>query len=195
MRIPEDVEDLVEAVYDDDRPAPPELSEPLRRLWDESLRSQRRDLAADRREAEERWVKPPDYEGPLWRLVGTDLEEDAPDIHPAHQALTRLTEPNVPVVVLHGDVRRPTLDPEGVHPVDPRRVPTLEEATALLRRSVSLADRRIVHRLLEEPVPPGWQRSPLLRHHRMVVLDGTRRARIGRWTLRLDDEVGVVVEE
>jgi CRISPR-associated endonuclease/helicase Cas3 len=196
IRLPEDVEGLIEAVYDEDRPASAELSPPLRDLWNESLARQRRDLAADRREAEERWVRPPDYDydGSLWRLVGSGLEEDAPDLHPAHQALTRLAEPSVPVVMLHGDPGRPALDPEGGPAIDPRVPPTLELATALLQRSVSLADRRLVHCLLAEPVPPGWRRSSLLRHHRLLILDAGRRTTVGRWTVRLDNETGVVVE-
>jgi CRISPR-associated endonuclease/helicase Cas3 len=190
IRIPDDVEALVEAVYNDG-PCPPDLTDELRREWEETLTAHEAALEHERREAEQRYIKWPGYDGGLSRLVGEPREEEAPELHPAHQALTRLIDVTVPLVCLEGTPERPLLDGEALRK---DKVPDVALAKRLLRRSVTVSDRRIVYELLDQPTPDGWIKSPLLRHHRLVALDGHHSARVGKWRLHLDGEVGLVVE-
>jgi CRISPR-associated endonuclease/helicase Cas3 len=123
--------------------------------------------------------------------VETAREEEAPELHPALQALTRLTEPTVTVILLDETSEGPT--PHG-QIVDLEGEATTKAAAELLQRSVSISDRRVVFPLVEQEAPPGWRKSALLRQCRAVVLDADGRCEIGNHTLRLDPELGVVIE-
>lgn len=192
LRVPEDVEDLIEDVYAD-RECPPEQPEAVRGRWADTRAEHEEAAVADAKEAEVRWVKSPSYDGAVWRLTADPREEDAPEFHQAHQALTRLGEPTVSLVCLFGTPDEPCLDPGGKDSVDVRARPSLALAAQLLRRSVSVSDRRLVRSLLEEQAPAGWQRSPLLRHHRLLTLDAAGCGRVGRHEVCVDDELGLRV--
>lgn len=192
IAIPADVEDLVEAVYDE-RPCPPDLAPPLRAVWEQTRRAHLDQLQADAHEAATRYIKRPWYDGTLADLMGDPREEDAPELHPAHQALTRLAEPTVPVVFLYGTPERPTFDRAGSDVLPVGATPDAATTRRLLRQAVGVGDRRIVFHLLNEPVPRGWPRSPLLRHHRLLLLGadgGTVYAGARLW---IDNELGLVV--
>jgi hypothetical protein len=79
--------------------------------------------------------------------------------------------------------------------VDLRRAPGRELARALLGRSVSIGQRGLAPRILAQSVPAGWQRSPLLRHQRLLVFDPANLCRVERWRLHLDDDSGLEVTE
>ena len=194
IRIPEGVEELVESVYDD-RECPADLNADVGDRWVTTRKELLEQLESDRREAEDRWLKRPDYDGDLYRIAANPLAEDAPDFHRAHQALTRLTEPTVEVVCLHGSTERPSLDPAGREPLDLKTVPTVPLAKRLLMRSLSIGSKRVVFALLGQAVPTGWQKSPLLRRHRLLAFGQGGLAQVGKYWLRLDDEVGLVVTD
>lgn len=192
--IPDDVEALVEGVYDN-RPCPAELSPVLRDRWDQTTREVETVVASDQEEAKSRWIKPVDYEEGLWRLAAEPREEDAPEFHRAHQALTRLAEPSVTVVCLYGRPERPCLDREGRHALQLNQPPNLALAARLLRRSVALTDRRIVWDLLERQPPASWSRSPLLRNVRLLTFASDYVTAVGKHRLRVDVELGVILAE
>jgi hypothetical protein len=132
----------------------------------------------------------------LYHLTRLELEEDEPEFHEKHQALTRLAEPSFPLVCLYGTPEQTFFDAACSEPVDLRGAMEMRTVERLLRRSVSLSGRRFMKPLLDSTaVPPGWRRSALLRHHRLIVLDRNNAAPLGDRTLRLDDELGVVVTE
>jgi CRISPR-associated endonuclease/helicase Cas3 len=194
ITIPDEVEGVIEAVYDE-RPCPPDLSAPLRRRWDETRQQQAEREQDDQQEASSRWLKPPSYEGQLAEICSQPKEEDAPDFHQAHQALTRLAEPTVQVVCLYDHGGRPALDREGQETVNPSTRPDVALAQRLLRRSVTLSDRRVVFTLMEQPVPSGWRESSLLRHHRLILLDQHGQAECGGYRLVVDPALGVRIAE
>lgn len=191
--VPDDVEALIEAVYDQ-RPCPAAMLPAWREAWARTLEAQHKEAAEAKQEAKQRLLPIPDRDGGLDWLVGMPREEDAPDLHPAHQALTRLAEPSVSLVLLHGSPKAPSLEAGGA-PFDPATAPTMALTKELLRCSVSVSDRRLVGPLLRatEATPPAWQRSALLRHHRAVYLDDAGDAQVAGWTLRLDPELGLCV--
>lgn len=184
LRVPGQVEELVEAVYGD-RACPPELSGSLRRLWDETLARQAADRGDYRYRARQLSVLPPSY--PLDELLedfNRRLEEDNPEIAPSLQALTRLSDPSVQVVCLRHE------DPL---PFDVGAKPTLEQAASLLRRSVHVSHGAVVHALLREPPPTTWSGCPLLRHHRLIYLKDGRSRQFGDYRLCLDEELGLSI--
>jgi CRISPR-associated endonuclease/helicase Cas3 len=192
VRVPEDVEEVIEAVYDD-RPCPQGLREALRNEWEETRRNHQKEAEAEREEAKDRWLKGPAYQGPLWRLTYDARDEDAPDFHKAHQALTRLAEPSVPVVFLYGTPKHPFLDAACKEQLDLRLTPTVPLARRLLFRSVNISDKRVVHQLLKRDVPPSWRKSPLLRNHRLLLLNESGVVEVDPYKITLDSEAGVII--
>ncbi|MCC6863117.1 MAG: CRISPR-associated helicase Cas3' [Bryobacterales bacterium] len=194
VELPEEIEALVEMVYDE-RNCPPDLGVARRRYWEATRTELKRAQEHERDEARVRWLKPPGADCSLDELTQSKLEEGSPEFHQAHQALTRLTDVSVAVVFLHEGGRLPSLEPDGRGPVDPALAPDLALSKELLLRSVTLADRRIVFDLLRQETPAGWAKSPLLRNHRLLCLNGEGEVRVGLHRVRLDAELGVVVSK
>jgi CRISPR-associated endonuclease/helicase Cas3 len=194
LALPADIDRLVQQVYDGREDPPPGLTEGVQRQWRHTLHRQRAAKDAAQAEAQVRWLPPPRSGALLAEVTRSPLDEDAPDIHPAHQALTRLAEPSVSVVLLHATHGGIAMTRDGICLVDLSRYPSAIEAAQLLGRSVTISDRRLVRALQAEPVPPAWQRSPLLRHHRVMVLGEGGAVQVGHHRLRLDTELGVVID-
>jgi CRISPR-associated endonuclease/helicase Cas3 len=192
--IPDDVEALIEAVYDESGASPDDGSQRFRREWEDTLEGHRAAVAEERDEAEKRWLKAPTFSGATWRLIGEPREEDAPDFHKEFQALTRLAERSVEIVCLYGTRERPTFDRSGLDRATVRGMPSLEQAKRLLRRSVRVTARGAVAALLDGEVPAGWRKSALLRNHRLVVLEDGATAFVGTYRLRLDRDTGLEIE-
>ena len=63
----------------------------------------------------------------------------------------------------------------------------------LLRKSVAISHRGVARALLDTHTPGTWKKSPLLRHHRLIVLNAEGRCTYGAYVLFLDAELGVRV--
>lgn len=185
LTIPDDVETLIAAVYDD-QPCPAGASAAIQNAWDTTFSTMmtRRDrdqfLARNRR-----ILSPTSPDNLLGDRNQALSEEDDPAIHQSVQALTRLGDPTVNVVCLTLAERTDFRSSER---------PSTRRAAWLLQRSVAIGNRRIIGHLLALPIPSGWQRSPLLRYHRLLELDANGACQIGQHRLRLDRELGVVIE-
>jgi len=189
--VPGDVERLIEEVYSPGDAPPAGASDALARKWDTTAGRLRKQRQHDEQEAHDRWVKPPFFRGDLHELTADPRDEDAPELHQAHQALTRLGDPSVQVICLSGASGTPTL-PDGTR-VDPTMRPDATMARNLLRRAIPISKRGLVQALLALPQPPGWRTAPLLRHHRLLVFDEGSVSRVETWTLRLDQDVGLEI--
>lgn len=185
IRIPEDIENLVEAVYDQ-RSCPADLPEAVRHYWDETAEALEKKRSYLRKRAHEVLIPGPDSESDYLTYRNAFLEEDNPDVAPVFQALTRLTEPTAPVVLERSqDARVP----------NPQTTPDAAETLRLLGRSVSLSHGGVVPLLLKDQslTPPGWAKSPLLRHHRRLILDSNNTTRIGGWEIEENPDLGIVI--
>jgi CRISPR-associated endonuclease/helicase Cas3 len=152
----------------------------------------------DKEEAKDRYIEAPDYRrgrASLDEIAGWAREEDAPELHPALQAMTRLADPSVRVIVLYRVGNQTCLDPAGREPVNLKKGPDMPTIVRLLKRSLTLSGRGIVQRVLEREGPAGWARSPLLRNYRAIVLDADGRAAEGDYALRLDPDEGLIVSK
>jgi len=195
LRLPDEVEPLIEAVYGNQEPSCPNDE------WQEALRRAERRLREQiRREqfcARSNLIRSPTV--PADVLDDLDdpcksLEEENPEVHRSLQALTRLGNPSVQVVCLHRVGRRVCLEADGAETVHLDRQPTAEETRDLLRRSLSISHQGLYQRLQEMPVPKGWQRNALLRHHRPLIFEEGR-VQVGNYDLRLDPTLGLVIEK
>lgn len=196
LRLPRDIATLVERVYDEDEP-PAGISAALGEQWVTSRAEMERHQEADAQEAENRYIKRASAPVDLGQLAAHPREEESPELHPKLQALTRLTEPTVQVICLN---EVPGASPEiaRIRPdgdlVRLSAKPSLEQTRNLLNRSVRLSDRRVVFALLELEPPKGWQESALLRQSRALPFDAAGVAPVGQARVRLDPELGVLVE-
>ena len=87
LDLPAEIEALVDQVYDELPPAH-WLSPPERDFWTKTQAEHKEMIAKEKDEAVTRQIKKPQYRGGLARVVQEPRQEDSPDLHPAHQALT-----------------------------------------------------------------------------------------------------------
>ncbi|MGH2966463.1 MAG: CRISPR-associated helicase Cas3' [Solirubrobacterales bacterium] len=179
IAVPGDVEALIETVYAAGEP-PSDLDAVFAAAWRQSAAQLAGELAADRREAEIRRVRPPrEAGGSLADLTRNALEEDAE--HPALRAMTRLDADRVTIVCLEAPL------------VDETRRPSIGEAKALLGRSVPVSTRGLVVALRRIAAPAGWTRSPLLRGC-VPFVRANQGVTVGAYRLVLDDRLGLIIE-
>jgi CRISPR-associated endonuclease/helicase Cas3 len=186
IRVPDDVEELVEAVYDN-RECPDSLPKELAAVWCATRDTCDGVLAQQQAEAHTRWIKSPSFDGALWHMTVDSKGEEAPELHQAHRALTRLGGPTVNVVCL--------AESEAASKRKQSGGPSPRETESLLNRSLSLSHRGVVSELLREEPPSAWRRSSLLRHHRLLILDERDASTIGRYRIHLDSELGLIIEQ
>ncbi len=194
VRLPEETEGLIEAVYGDDPLGM--LSKPdvaWQTAMDEADRDARRQATDHERRARQLTIGDPHGgRNPLTEFC-QQLDEDNPEAHATLQAATRLTRPSVSVVLLYRNSEELSFTPDGADPVDVATVPSLALTKRLLGRSVSLQHPGVVEALLAESVPAGWQRSSLLRFHRLIYLDAEGIGHAGDWCLWLDNDLGITI--
>lgn len=184
IRVPDDVEDLIEAVYDD-RACPEDLSEGVRARWATTSEDLHAQQDHETLVAETALIVAPTFGGDILTGFNKQLDEDDPTVHQALQAATRLSEPAITVIYLS--------EPEAAAQ-RASQTPTTDEAARLLKRSVRVSGRGIVQALGALDPPPGWMRSRLLRHCRLLAMDTEGCCQVGTYRIRLDQETGLIVQ-
>ena len=175
--IPDDVEVLIEATYAVDVDVPSELEA----VWEKSKESFLRKEQADELKASLSYIprlesdRPERHKDALGKLTYAGAEQDDdPTLHPDALARTRLGPPNVNVVILKPDEAKRFA---AVIASDTERL-EFWQIRELLKRSVSISDARIVRALRHQRIPPAWEGTSFLRHHRLMVLDEHHRFRV-----------------
>jgi len=187
--IPDDVQELVEAAYDD-RSCPPGATDALRRAFLDSYKSLVEQLKDLEWQAQLNRIRSPLYEDDILEEFNRKLEEDNPELNVALQALTRLSDPTVSVVCLYGDENHSTRDAEGRNPLDLTCVPDRDLSLMLLKRSLTISHRSLVPRIIAgAAAPASWAKCALLRHHRLLFFDAN--GICSDFDLRLDPELGL----
>ena len=187
IQIPDDLPLMVERVYGE-TPALPD--DPV---WQAALVQAKADLERERREdcflAALRAVPAPDAEDLMERF-----NQELPDDEGwSLGGLTRKGRQCIRLICLHSVNGHTFLDPAGQTPADLDTRPGSDLLVALLEQSVALSHPGVVHHLVKEPVPAGWRKSPLLRHCRPLVFSGGT-ATVGKLTIRLEQQLGIVYE-
>ncbi len=191
IEIPESVEPLVEACYNDSALCPMNASTELQAQWQKTKAELANNLQKLEMLPSQVVVPPPYYpDNNLLDLCNRSLEEDRPDLHTDLQARTRLTEPSVSVICLL---------PNQYDKFDWAKPPNLSEIKELLTYSATLQNKKVVFSLLgnfdESVCPPNWRTSALLRNHRLLKLTTT-----GIWPdpnkqyeIHLDKDLGIII--
>lgn len=194
IQVPEDLEAIVEEVYGDKVSWP---SQAFQEAAAAAKVAMERENEMDIAKAKGNLIDAPDSPGDpdeFLERFSKDLDEDNPDVHQALQALTRLAEPSVQVVCLIKTAEGCRLRPDG-EIVDLKAKPDAMLTRSLLRRSMTITDKRVVFSLLrdEQLKPPGWKENAALRYHRVLIFDGGAVTE-GQYLLRLDPELGLVID-
>ena len=192
IEIPGDIEQLVEAVYDEEN-KPVNLGCEIEDYWHKTCTEYLQGLAKEESEAENRWIKRPGYSGHLGKIFADNLAEDAPEAHKSLQAVTRLTEPTVTIICLWAKGVKIYLDEQFTRQIDLSKKPSLETTKELLKCSVGVSNKGVVFKFWAEEVPLGWRNSALLRNHRVVLFDENRNCEKFSYTFRLDENLGLQI--
>jgi CRISPR-associated endonuclease/helicase Cas3 len=183
LKLPDNIESLIEAVYDWQRAC---LHTAFETMWQQTKDKLEKKLRDKEVRAKTVRILDPNAEQ-LLEDFNRQLEEDRPDVHKSLQALTRDDElPSVTVIFL---------TPEEAQQNRHTRMPDLETTRFLLERSVSINRRGAVDALINRAVPTTWQDSPFLRHHRLVELDASRQQQIGDYQFIIHPELGIVINK
>jgi CRISPR-associated endonuclease/helicase Cas3 len=178
LKIPDEIDTLVQAVYEEQVNVP----ESLRDRLEKALLNSDGKIIAEHGQAHQAIVGLPDdssWNDPA-RFVLYD--EDQPGVHRTLMAQTRLGEDSVVVIPLWSDDES-----------RPDSTPDFEQAKQWYQRAMSLSRKGVVKKLHAQGVPEGWKESSLLRNCFALLLGAE-----GRWALdakvRLDEDLGLVYE-
>lgn len=181
IHIPDDVEGLVDTVYEEEEAPPDGADGTLLASWHETWEAMQRKKEHEDREARQRRLATPNSRGFITQFLRDPREEDS-DLHPALQALTRLAEPSVSVVLLA---------PGETIPSSVGR----DDVIRMLDRTVDVTNRGLVP-VLQRIEPPGpFARSPALRRHRCFTLDEAGVARVEGWVLEYNADLGLRISK
>ncbi len=197
LLVPENVEGLVSAVYDKPLPLDTGVEAPLRDALRDSEGKLQQELNQMEGRAKQCRILSPSYPDDILEEFNRQLDEDNPSAHLSVQALTRPSdEPRIPVIFLYGDTRAPYFDLERQRAVNLSQIPDMTQAALLLRNSLDISHRGLVPHMLEHGLQPSsWRKCALLRHHRVMFLDGDGKATeaVAEYDILFDKEVGLII--
>lgn len=178
ITLPDEIDHLVEAVYEEKVDVPELTQERL----DKALMTSDGKTIAHTGRANQAIIGFPDdasWNDPT-RFVLYD--EDAPGVHRTLMAQTRLGEDSVIAIPLWSE-----------DSFDPNVAPDFPYSKGWFLRAMSLTRNEVVQKLRKLGVPEGWKESSLLRNCFPLRLSVD-----GRWiedaTVRLDNDLGLVYE-
>jgi CRISPR-associated endonuclease/helicase Cas3 len=193
--VPADVEDLIEMVYDGGGLPLDGLSENDLALLTSTRPQYEAGLTGQSKQAESHYISRPYFNGHLGKLLGKPKEEEAPELHPDSQAMTRLVEPTVQVACLWKKDGKLYLDDKYRTIVDltSKDKPAIDLQKDIIFNSVSVSSKSVVFQFFDEPVPVGWQRSPLLRRHRYLEFDSDGKCEKFGHIFELNSDKGLLI--
>ena len=178
ITLPDDIDDLVEDVYEERFRIPGSLEARMTAAMEQSEGA----AIGHRQQANMAVIGFPDdasWNDPSRYIL---YDEDAPGVHRTLMAQTRLGRDSVLAIPLHAG--------DEFHP---HKTPTPQRATEWLMRGVTLSRPSVVRKLFSLGVAMGWKDSALLRSCYPLQLDAE-----GHWledpTVRLDRDLGFVYE-
>jgi len=173
IAIPEDIETLIEEVYDDKIPS--NYITNNRKLWEALLEKEK--SAQDNFDSDKsilaryRLIPSPDDEDFFIDLTGY-LEENSHDAQASLQSLTRITRPSIKVVPLYEHEEHYYLDEEHSLPISLKDKLTNEQEISILNHSIQLSNYHIYQYFInrKQTLITKWNKSALLRDIHHIIL-------------------------
>lgn len=180
INAPDEIETLVEAVYDE---SSEEADESWRIALEEADETMAREYLASKTIARGLLVARPQDPADLVEDFNSQLlDDDDPQVHKTVRPATREGDPSITVVMLPAET---ILTHE----------PTVSEVRRLLDSSVKLSHKALFQAFLDNgEVPAEWKKNAHLRHARLLRLDEWNSGRVGNYRLTLDKQLGLVIE-
>lgn len=178
IMLPDDIDTLVQAVYEECVPIPDEVQERL----EKALMESDGDGISKTQQAHSAIIGLPDdasWDDPARFVL---YEENDPFVHRTLAAQTRLGDESLTVI--------PLMPSDSF---DSLVTPSFEQSKTWLLRSMRIGRKGMVAQLKTLGIPESWQQSPLLRNNFPLCLDED-----GRWladpTVRLDAALGLTYD-
>ena len=172
ITIPGDVETMIETVYQDTEKIPEQLNhritDEIQTYWDVSWKDLQKKQEIYREIAKNNIIPSPGSLEDFFEMSEAELEEENPQIHESHQALTRLISPTINLVLIlkkEKDHARKILNKNRTQGL------TTPSAKWFLDRSVHLSTHSIVNHFQNIDPPSRFSRTAVLKFHRIVYLD------------------------
>jgi CRISPR-associated endonuclease/helicase Cas3 len=196
--IPDEIEELIEKVYDENFRCPESEPAEIKDKWDITTDKLRKEKNKYEGLAKINRILPPYYEDEILEDFNRELEEDNPSVNKSIQALTRISDvQSISIVCLYGDINNPYLDIDSHEVLNTQMSVDKMVVKKLLNKSVNLANNIIVPIIVKSDVfiPTEWRKEPLLRHHYMLFFDenGNCKTEFSKYRLSLNNELGVVI--
>jgi CRISPR-associated endonuclease/helicase Cas3 len=190
IEIPNDIEDLIEDIYDAERYFAA-LTDEEKEMWRTTAEIYRANSQKEEDIAQTIYLNSPHYKDHLGNFVRNPKEEDAPELHPAHQAQTRLVEPTANVVCLWEKDGEIFTDESYAQKISLTDKPNRQTAKKLLFNSVTISTKSVVFSLLRQEVPEGWRKFALLMRHRILIFDADGKCPMFGFVFHLDEKLGL----
>lgn len=178
LTLPDEIDTLVQAVYDEQV----EVPESLRMRLNKALADGDGVAIANTGQAHQAIIGLPDDASWNDPARFTLYDEDQPGVHKTLAAQTRLGEDSAVAIPLWPN--------DGF---DPAVIPAFDQAKRWYLQAIGLSRKGVVRKIKAQGVPEGWKESSLLRNCFPLLLDAQ-----GRWiedaSVRLDDDLGLVYE-
>ncbi|MFA7060672.1 MAG: CRISPR-associated helicase Cas3' [Pedobacter sp.] len=178
LTLPDEIDVLVEKVYEEQVTVP----EPLQERMNQAVINSEGKTIPLRGQANQAIIGLPDDAS--WNDPGRYVlyDEDAPGMHRTLMARTRQGSDSVVAITLFYE-----------DDSTPDTIPDFAKAKQWFMRAVSLSRNEVIRKLRSGGIPEGWQKSSLLRNCYPMILDKNLRW-IEDTKVRLDDELGIVYE-
>ncbi|MGI8468253.1 MAG: CRISPR-associated helicase Cas3' [Pyrinomonadaceae bacterium] len=208
IKIPTEIEDLIEKVYDTKTTCP---SAEYEKVWNASFAEYEKGTNDEIVEAENRWISMPHVPQELYKIVGKrdeQLEEDSLAFFENFRALTRLNADGLSIICLYGSTERAFLDADEENPIDVKDLVLSKNADKetekrvrenikqLLFNSISISRKDLILALLkaEETTPPTeWKKCALLKSCVVLWLEEDSSAEIENFSIYLHPKLGLRV--
>lgn len=184
VRLPTDIEPLIESVYSDEPPQDGQLLED----WEELAANQQSEELLARSRA---WPLPTVPDDPFAEFRVPFREED-PDLAHALRAETRLGDESISVVCLFGSQQESFLDAGHQHPIRLTGELRRSDIEALAQRSVKLSRRDVVRALKEQCPPSSFSEVSVLANRRALFFTPNSPIALGRTLVEIDSELGII---
>ena len=187
VHLPNDLEKLVEQVYGTSPMTIPDSWASTLLDSEEKMEESRR---GQRLGAKSVMIHHPGAED-LFTQQSARLDENNPEAHVKIRAATRDTNPSVQAIIVYRINEVEYLDANGREPFEPTRKPTMFEARRLMMNEISITNLGLVFELIRHDIPTGWRESGLFKYHRVLRLDQTGTASLGKYLVCLTDDLGL----
>jgi CRISPR-associated endonuclease/helicase Cas3 len=186
VRMPDDLERFIEQVYGTE---PLTIPDGWQTALDQSKEKLKVKQENQQLNALDVSINDPD-DSPL-EQQSQQLEEDDPEAAKKIQAQTRDSDPIIQLIVVYQLAGQDYLDAVGQEPFNEADVPDVPRVRQLLDNEVTISHYGCFLAYVGRGVPKAWREKGMLRHHRIVRVDGDGKSLPGDFFLRVDHQLGV----